>query len=46
MEFRIIVALLILNVEFLELPVELKTSRAIEKVFREPETPFAKIRVL
>ncbi|KAJ8128210.1 hypothetical protein O1611_g5425 [Lasiodiplodia mahajangana] len=45
-EFRIIVVLLIMNLEFLELPEEFKTPRAIERIFREPETPYAKIRVL
>lgn len=46
MEFRTIVVLLILNLEFLELPEEFKTWRVIEKVFREPETLYAQIRVL
>ncbi|KAI1353473.1 cytochrome P450 [Xylaria sp. FL0043] len=46
MEFRIIVVLLIMNLEFLELPEEFKTPRAIERIFREPETPYVKLRVL
>ncbi|KAI1369435.1 cytochrome P450 [Xylaria arbuscula] len=46
MEFRIIVVLLIMNLEFLELPDDLKTPGAIEGIFREPETPYAKLRVL
>ncbi|KAI0503202.1 cytochrome P450 [Xylaria bambusicola] len=46
MEFRIIVVLLIMSLDFVELPEEFKTWRAIEKVFRQPETPYAKIRVI
>ncbi|KAH6658465.1 cytochrome P450 [Truncatella angustata] len=46
MEFRIIVVLLILNFEFLALPKELQTMRASEKLFRHPQMPFAKIKIL
>ncbi|KAI0401874.1 hypothetical protein F4802DRAFT_600557 [Xylaria palmicola] len=46
MEFRVIVVLLIINLEFLQLPEEFKTPKAIERIFREPETPYAKLRVL
>ncbi|KAI0204044.1 cytochrome P450 [Astrocystis sublimbata] len=46
MEFRIIVVLLIMNFEFLELSAGFKTAKAIEKIFREPEAPYARIRVL
>ncbi|KAI1359418.1 cytochrome P450 [Xylaria arbuscula] len=45
-EFRIAVALLILNFEFLELPEEYKTMRACESIFRHPEAPFVRIRPL
>ncbi|KAH9905754.1 cytochrome P450 [Xylariomycetidae sp. FL2044] len=46
MEFRIIVVLLVLNFEFLELPEEYKSMKAKEKIFREPQMPYAKLRVL
>lgn len=46
MEFRIIVLLLILNFEFLALPEELRSMRASEKIFRHPQVPFAKIKIL
>ncbi|KAI0470242.1 cytochrome P450 [Xylaria cf. heliscus] len=46
MEFRIMVVLLILNLEFLELPGEFKNLRAVERIFRGPEAPYAKIKVL
>lgn len=45
-EFRIVVVLLILNFEFLPLPEELQTTDAIEKVFREPSKPYARVRAL
>ncbi|RYP42971.1 hypothetical protein DL768_010149 [Monosporascus sp. mg162] len=43
MEFRIVVVLLILKLDFLELPEEYKTMRATEKIFRQPDMPFAKV---
>ncbi|KAI2625057.1 cytochrome P450 [Hypoxylon sp. NC1633] len=46
MEFRIIITLLILNLEFLELPPEYKTMKASEKIFRRPDMPYAKINLL
>ncbi|KAI0160165.1 cytochrome P450 [Xylariaceae sp. FL1272] len=46
MELRIIIVLLVLNFEFLKLPDELRTTHGIEKVFREPDKPYAKIRAL
>ncbi|KAI1080919.1 cytochrome P450 [Whalleya microplaca] len=46
MEFRIIVVLLILNLDFIELPEDLRSMRASEKLFRHPQMPFARIRVL
>lgn len=46
MEFRIVVVLLILNLEFLELPEELKSMAASEKIFRNPQMAFARIRNL
>jgi hypothetical protein len=38
--------LLILSFEFLPLPEDLRGMSAHEKVFREPDFPFAKVRVL
>jgi len=46
MEFKIVVVLLVLTFEFLPLPEEYKSMAAIEKVFREPNFPYAKIRAL
>lgn len=46
MEFRILVVLLILNFEFLPLPEECRSMNAHEKIFREPDKPYAKLRVL
>ena len=45
-EFRIMVVLLVLSFEFLPLPEEYKSMAAKEKIFREPDFPFARIRVL
>jgi hypothetical protein len=46
MEFRIAVVLLILNFEFLELPQELKSMLASEAIFRQPQKPFVRVKVL
>ncbi|KAI1121695.1 cytochrome P450 [Nemania abortiva] len=46
MEFRIIVVLLIMKLKFLALPDEFRSTRAIERIFREPEMPYAKLQVL
>lgn len=46
MEFRIFVTLLILELEFLELPEDFKTMSASEKVFRQPDKPYARLRSL
>ncbi|ROV89570.1 hypothetical protein VMCG_09950 [Cytospora schulzeri] len=46
MEFRIVVVLLILNFEFLPLPEELRTTSVTEKIFREPDTPYARVKAL
>ncbi|KAK8071660.1 hypothetical protein PG996_005008 [Apiospora saccharicola] len=46
MEFRLIVVLLVLNFEFLELPDNLKTLKASEKVFRSPDMPFVRLQAL
>lgn len=46
MEFRMVVVLLILNFEFLELPEEYRTMSATEKMFREPDKPYAKLAIL
>ncbi|KAI1104784.1 cytochrome P450 [Jackrogersella minutella] len=46
MEFRIVVVLLVLNLEFLELPEKLKTMRATEKVFRKPDMSYARVKIL
>ncbi|KAI1750670.1 cytochrome P450 [Xylaria castorea] len=44
MELRIVVTLLILNLEFLELPNEYKAMSAREKIFREPDMPYVKVQ--
>lgn len=46
MEFRMVVALLVLNFEFLEMPDEFKTLKASEMIFRVPDMPYARLRVL
>jgi hypothetical protein len=46
MELRIMIVLLILSVEFLPLPEEYRSFAAIEKVFREPKYPYARLRIL
>lgn len=46
MELRIMIVLLILSVEFLPLPEEYRSLAAIEKVFREPKYPYARLRIL
>ncbi|KAI0850700.1 hypothetical protein F5Y00DRAFT_268126 [Daldinia vernicosa] len=46
MEFRIVVTLLILNLEFLELPEDFKTMNVSEKIFRQPDKPYARLRSL
>ncbi|KAL1869130.1 hypothetical protein Daus18300_005666 [Diaporthe australafricana] len=46
MEFRIVVVLLILSFEFLPLPEEFRTTSCTEKIFRQPDTPYARLRAL
>ncbi|CAG9945149.1 unnamed protein product [Clonostachys rosea f. rosea IK726] len=46
MEFRIVVTLIILSFEFLELPEELKTFSCKERIFRRPNTPHAKLKIM
>lgn len=46
MEYRILVVLLVLNFEFLPLPKEMSSWSAQEKIFRHPDYPYAKIRIL
>lgn len=46
MEYRILVVLLILNFEFLPLPKDLSSLSAQEKIFRHPDYPYAKIKLL
>lgn len=46
MEFRIVVTLLILNFKFLDLPDDLKTMSATEKIFRQSDKPFVRLEVL
>ncbi|KAK8093955.1 Cytochrome P450 [Apiospora hydei] len=46
MEFRTVVALLVLNLEFLELPEDMKTLNASETIFRLPDMTFASLRAL
>ncbi|KAK7224694.1 hypothetical protein V2G26_012697 [Clonostachys chloroleuca] len=46
LELRMVVQLLILNLEFLELPAEHKGHGAVEKIFRGPDKSFVRIKVL
>ncbi|KAI1310172.1 cytochrome P450 [Xylaria venustula] len=46
MELRIVITLLILNFEFLELPKERKAMNTTEKIFRQPDMPYVKLRPL
>jgi hypothetical protein len=46
LELRMVVQLLILNLEFLELPAEYKGHGAVEKIFRGPDKSFVRIKVL
>ncbi|KAI1270111.1 cytochrome P450 [Xylariaceae sp. FL1019] len=46
MELRIAVTLLILNFEFLELPEDYRTLSAVERLFREPSKPYARIKAV
>jgi hypothetical protein len=46
MEFRIVVTLLILNLEFLDLPQDLRAMSATEKIFRQADKPFVRLEVL
>lgn len=46
MEYRILVVLLILNFEFLPLPTDLSGWGAQEKIFRHPDFPYARIKIL
>lgn len=46
MEFRIAVVILILNFELQQLPDNLKSMSATESVFRQPDLPYVKLRVL
>lgn len=46
MEFKIVLVLLVLSFEFLELPEKYKSMVATEKIFREPDFPYARIKVL
>ncbi|KAH8784899.1 cytochrome P450 [Diaporthe sp. PMI_573] len=46
MEFRILIVLLILNFEFLPLPEDLSGWSAQEKIFRHPDFPYARIKIL
>jgi hypothetical protein len=46
MEIKMVLVLLVLSFEFLPLPEELDSLAAVEKIFREPAFPYAKIRVL
>ncbi|CAI6093039.1 unnamed protein product [Clonostachys chloroleuca] len=46
LELRIFVTLLILNFEFTDLPEEMRSMAATEKIFRQPDMPFARVKVL
>jgi hypothetical protein len=45
-EFRMIIVVMIMTLEFEELPAEYKSMKASETIFRQPQQPFAKIRML
>ncbi|KAI1340860.1 cytochrome P450 [Xylariaceae sp. FL0016] len=44
--FRIVATLLILHLEFSGLPEDLKPVCATEKIFRQPDMPYARVKVL
>lgn len=44
--FRITVALLVLSIEFLELPEQLQSMAASERIIRQPDMDYVKFRVL
>ncbi|KAH6950939.1 cytochrome P450 [Fusarium avenaceum] len=46
MEVRIMIVMLIISFEIQELPSELKSMRAFEAVFRQPQQPFVSIKGL
>lgn len=46
MEIKIAIALIVLNFEFMELPDELRTMTASERIFRRPDTPYANLKIL
>ncbi|CAP67124.1 uncharacterized protein PODANS_1_21440 [Podospora anserina S mat+] len=46
MQFRIAVTLLILSFEFQEVPKGMQSMACIERLFRTPQQPYAKLRVL
>ncbi|KAK4649710.1 uncharacterized protein QC761_121440 [Podospora bellae-mahoneyi] len=46
MQFRIAVTLLILSFEFQEVPEGMQSMACIERLFRTPQQPYAKLRVL
>lgn len=46
LEIRIAVVLIILNFEFLPLPDELRTTTVAERIFRCPDTPYARLKIL
>jgi hypothetical protein len=46
MEFKVMVVLVVLSFEILPLPEEFQSMAAVEKIFREPKFPYAKLRAL
>ncbi|KAI9157974.1 Cytochrome P450 monooxygenase TRI13 [Paramyrothecium foliicola] len=46
MEFRIVITILVLKLEFLELPQEHKSMAATEKIFRQPDKPYVKVKAI
>ncbi|KAK1752700.1 cytochrome P450 3A24 [Echria macrotheca] len=46
LEFKIVVVLLIMSFEFLPLPDEYRPMSSVETVFRQPDFPYANIKVL
>jgi hypothetical protein len=46
MSIRIIFVILVLNLDFLDLPEEFSGTGTIETIFSLPDTPYARVKVL
>ena len=46
LSIRIIISILVLHLDFLELPKELSGTGTIETIFSLPDTPYARVNVL